>query len=1233
MDGGMDMRKGRGAWRRAAALILAAILCCQAAAPISRLTVSAAQCGGNVTQKTCPGHGHNMTVYSKCSTCAGKGYWVESTPFVWVYGCTSCGGSGREDYHGEGNFVQGKGINRRCTNGTGCAYSSWNYHRSVSGVCYYCGGCENVYGEHANENAYRYDGYYHWLVCRFCGGNQNSTGAHSMGGKWLDSAAGYYKQSCVVCGYAKLCGRAYAMTVCHVTYDSNTSTWDPAFLTQSYTVEEGSVFNASFTAPPTGYEIWDRTDKNWTVTGNRTFYCMYTPKTVTVTFYRNAYSGDATKAVQIFTYGKAGQRFSEKGWSRTGYTQGLWDGEYGIVSSVSNSWINAYSPSVSLYAQWIPNQYQVSFQSDGGTAVASKTVTYDAGYGSLASPSKEGFTFLGWYLGNLRVQSSTKVQTANDHTLTAKWQRNQYTVTYDVNGGKGVSQSEGRAYYDYDVNLGVSAEPPEGKVFVGWGLQADSKRALTGHRMPAGDVTLYALYSVPTSGVREVYLRVTGVSEATGQKDTRIYRLNKNKTFQATGFYEIPKLDYSVGFRKDSSLTAAIYGVDNAGNERKLQDIKAQSAPTYYTQTVEHWLYNQRSGNHDILADRVDSRVEAGQTFTPSCLSPIPSGYHVSTERVTDLSACRVTGDRTWKVYYDVDRYTLTYDANGGQMEDGSSTAEREISYGEEYGVGPTPEREGHAFLGWHTGRSGGDLVRASDSYQRKESQTLYAHWQVGSYTVTYDYWTNGGSGAALASDTVKYQDAVNVSVAAWKEGWAHLGWSLRAEVTQPLSSFRMPARNTTLYAIFRKKPVVQYDYWTNGGAVKAGTEKEYVRVHEANTDALLSLTAEKEGFRFAGWNTDPKAGEGLKRVPLGWEDVTLYAIYQRDVTVTYVDYDGQNTRSRADTRRICNQATAASFQLPELLSWDGWEMLGWCRGTEADAPVSVACQAAFETYEDVAFYGKYRTWVKVSYDTGLSEDEFPAETKERIYNASGAYKNPQFQLAAAPALEGYSFVCWRDPQGVAHSAEEELELLESAVFIAVWDKYPEIEAYDRYFTLEDAKGGMITQNVLLEKVKGTDLEDGALINGRDVTVLNYRAEDFTGLEEDGEVAVAYQAKDSFGNTVRKQVTAHIVDTLPEEHHRRSYVRFIGEAFYQGEGWSLPLSEGGLEETSLWREDAEYRSRLEYALSNQKRQEETVQREFLGKNYEITKPGSGSWLRQVSVWTLENHQLTRSDEP
>lgn len=110
-----------------------------------------------------------------------------------------------------------------------------------------------------------------------------------------------------------------------------------------------------------------------------------------------------------------------------------------------------YSGGLQLYAQWTPNNYTVTFDPNGGkTSVASKTVTFDSTYGNIPTPTRTGYSFVGWYTaksGGSNVTSSTRVTTPSNHTLYAHWEAISVQVNFDANGGY-VAQTSKTVQYD-----------------------------------------------------------------------------------------------------------------------------------------------------------------------------------------------------------------------------------------------------------------------------------------------------------------------------------------------------------------------------------------------------------------------------------------------------------------------------------------------------------------------------------------------------------------------------------------------------------------------------------------------------------------------------------------------------------------------------------------------------------------------------------------------------------------
>lgn len=123
---------------------------------------------------------------------------------------------------------------------------------------------------------------------------------------------------------------------------------------------------------------------------------------------------------------------------------------------------------VVLYAKWVANPYVITFDANGGNTLSPNTmqVVYDSAYGTLPTPERNGYTFDGWYLGNELINDESKVEKAENHTLTARWTANTYTVTFDATGGIVTPAS---IEVSYASIYGTLPEPSrEGYAFVGW---------------------------------------------------------------------------------------------------------------------------------------------------------------------------------------------------------------------------------------------------------------------------------------------------------------------------------------------------------------------------------------------------------------------------------------------------------------------------------------------------------------------------------------------------------------------------------------------------------------------------------------------------------------------------------------------------------------------------------------------------------------------------------------------
>lgn len=180
---------------------------------------------------------------------------------------------------------------------------------------------------------------------------------------------------------------------------------------------------------------------------------------------------------------------------RSGYSNPKWYTAETGGSEVTASTVVSNPNDHILYARWSGSgptvQHTLTFMVDG-VLHSSRLVTGGSTFGTLPSPTKSGYDFVGWFrstVGSDQVYSST-VMGDDDVTVYAHWQSREITVTFNPNGGT-VDEPSRRVSYGSQLHT-----PPkpywEGHTFLGWFTDATGGTEVTASTVITSSSVVYA---------------------------------------------------------------------------------------------------------------------------------------------------------------------------------------------------------------------------------------------------------------------------------------------------------------------------------------------------------------------------------------------------------------------------------------------------------------------------------------------------------------------------------------------------------------------------------------------------------------------------------------------------------------------------------------------------------------------------------------------------------------------
>lgn len=592
--------------------------------------------------------------------------------------------------------------------------------------------------------------------------------------------------------------------------DSNGKTWGLDWVGKSWTwTGDNYAKDITFTAQwtPNTYKV-TLNNQSATTAGTTAYWYIYET-------YKNGiyYYADANCTTKLGTDGATITKPTRTGYTFGGYYTGTNGSGTQYVNANGVTVNNMYSTvakDTTLYAKWTANTYTVTTNANGGTipatsgwtvasdgATATKTMTYDANYGTLPAPTRTGYTFGGWTLNGKVVTSSTKMQTASNHTLTASWKANNYTVSFNANGGTVSPTSKS---VTFDQAYGTLPTPTKtGYTFVGW---TNSVFCVSDWLIIWSGSTNQGTSSI-NRATNSVTLTATGADCYTNPWNGADYRIKVS-----------PSTTYLFSWKQSAQNSAVQHMVFLYDSQTASSYTGGNSAETYDSATGRYYIKFTTASTTNYVGFRLGIVGASGTTLTFSEIK-LEESSTATAYLTTNTTIVKTPKNHTLYAEWTPITYTIKYNGNGNTS---GSTSDSTHTYDVAKNLTANGfAKTGYTFAGWATSASGSVAHGNSASVKNLSSTqgatvTLYAKWTANQYTVTAN--ANGGtipttsgwtiaSGSKTATKSVTYDSTYGTLPTPTRTGYTFAGWWTAASNGTQITSSTKVAITTaqTLYA------------------------------------------------------------------------------------------------------------------------------------------------------------------------------------------------------------------------------------------------------------------------------------------------------------------------------------------------------------------------------------------------------------------------------------------------
>ncbi|MCR5786214.1 MAG: InlB B-repeat-containing protein [Acholeplasmatales bacterium] len=485
--------------------------------------------------------------------------------------------------------------------------------------------------------------------------------------------------------------------------------------------------------------------------------------------------------------------------------------------------------------------FEVTFNTNGGSEVAVQKVKKDDKVIMPTNPTKEGYSFAGWYLES-SLSNKFNFDAAINYNLTlyAKWNKENETkckVTFNTEGGSIISDKE----VVTESTINAPNDPiRSGCVFAGWYTDYTYNNKYDFNTEISNDITLYAKWIVSQKAALSIeeYANNEVLSNS-----IKLYQSLKNVS------------DFNLYYIENISITVT----DSSNNYKCAEGFFGDVKPEGYLKKNDsiNWSFEFPSNICDL--SYWEKKKFDYEIYTAYNAIVLPNEFY---------------------------NFNVEFDLN-----DGSKAIKQTVKYGTKLSqtIYPSRTRTGYTFAGWYTDSS---LTTKYDlNSPVKNDLKLYAKWTINKYKITFN--SNGGSN--ILSETVEYGDTVYKPTNPTKSCYSFAGWYTDSSLTKEFDFNTPVANEITLFAKWNKEAEYSVTFVTNGGTnVSSQTVINGQKVTKPSNPT-------KSGYTFAGWykessltnkyDFDTKVTSNIK-LYAAWTKNSAPIVQNNGISCGYVGYE-----------------------------------------------------------------------------------------------------------------------------------------------------------------------------------------------------------------------------------------------------------------------------------------------------------------------------------------------------